>query len=99
MQLDVVKKLANLARIDMSDEEMNEIAKDFDSILAYIGQVQEAASANPNVEIVNKNIDSYPIYNVMREDVVTNQEGEFTDKILGQAPNTENGFLKVKQIL
>lgn len=99
MQLDVVKKLANLARIDMSDEEMNEIAKDFDSILAYIGQVQEAAAANPNVEVVNKNIDSYPIYNVMREDVVTNKEGEFTDKILDQAPNTEHGFLKVKQIL
>jgi len=99
MQLDVVKKLANLARIDMSEEEMNEIAKDFDSILAYIGQVQEAAAANPNAEIVNKNIDSYPIYNVMREDIVTNKEGEFTDKILGQAPNTEQGFLKVKQIL
>lgn len=99
MQLDVVKKLTNLARIDMSEDEMNEIAKDFDSILAYIGQVQEAAASNPNVEIVNKNIDSYPIYNVMREDVATNKEGEFTDKILGQAPSTENGFLKVKQIL
>lgn len=41
MQIEDVKKLANLARIDMSEDEMKEVAKDFDSILAYVGQVQK----------------------------------------------------------
>lgn len=99
MTLEDIKKLANLSRIDMDESEMVEIAKDFDAILAYVGQVQKAAAINPNIEIVNKDIDSYQIYNVMREDVVTNKEGEFTDKIMSLAPDTENGFLKVKQIL
>jgi aspartyl-tRNA(Asn)/glutamyl-tRNA(Gln) amidotransferase subunit C len=99
MTLDDIKKLANLARIDMSEEEMIEIAHDFDTILAYIGQVQEAASTGGVRGEVARIPESYPLFNIMREDVVTNKEGEFTDKILKQAPNTENGFLKVKQIL
>ena len=40
MKLEDIKKLADLARIDMSDEEMEGMAKDFDPILAYVGQVQ-----------------------------------------------------------
>lgn len=99
MQLEVVKKLANLARIDMSEDEMIEIAKDFDTILAYIGQVQEAATEGGIRGEVPKVPESYPLYNVMREDIVTNKSSEFTDKILSLAPNTENGYLKVKQIL
>lgn len=99
MTLEEIKKLADLARINIEEMELIEIAKDFDAILAYVGQVKEAAAMNPNIEIVNKNVNSYKIYNVMREDLVTNKGGEFTGKILDQAPDTENGFLKVKQIL
>lgn len=99
MTLEDIKKLANLARIDMEEAEMIEIAKDFDAILAYVGQVQEAASEGGVRGEVPKIPESYHLFNVMREDIVTNTGGEFTDKILGQAPKTENGFLKVKQIL
>lgn len=99
MQLDVVKKLANLARIDMEEVEMEEIAKDFDTILAYIGQVQEAATEGGVRGEVPKVPESYHLFNIMREDIVTNKSGDYTDKILKEAPNTENGYLKVKQIL
>ena len=99
MTLDDIKKLANLSRIDMEESEMIEIAHDFDSILAYIGQVEEAASMGGVRGEVPKIPESYPLFNVMREDIVTNKEGEFTDKIMKLAPDTEKGFLKVKQIL
>jgi aspartyl-tRNA(Asn)/glutamyl-tRNA(Gln) amidotransferase subunit C len=92
MQLEDVKKLATLARIDMSDEEMNEIAHDFDSILAYVGQVQEVAGK----------ITAEPIHtltNVMRSDTATNTPGEYTEKIIAEMPDTENGYLKVKKVL
>jgi len=103
MQLEEIKKLANLARIDMSEEEMKEIAKDFDSILAYVGQVKEAKSisARQDLDEVSdeKKPEDYFLHNVMREDVVTNKSGEYTEKILKDATDTQDGFLKVKQIL
>jgi aspartyl-tRNA(Asn)/glutamyl-tRNA(Gln) amidotransferase subunit C len=98
MKLEDVKKLADLARIDMSEEEMTIIAKDFDPILAYVGQVQEALKSSNDVSDGKKSEDHF-LHNVMREDIVTNKSGEYTDKILDNAPETENGFLKVKQIL
>lgn len=99
MQLEDIKKLANLARIDISEEEMIEIAKDFDPILAYVGQVQEALKISSRQGLDEKRSEDYFLHNVMREDEVTNNRGEYTDKILADAPDTENGFLKVKQIL
>lgn len=98
MKLEDVKKLADLARINMSDEEMTIIAKDFDPILAYVSQVQEALKLSEEVKD-GKQPEDHFLHNIMREDVVTNNGGEYTEKILADAPDTENGFLKVKQIL
>ncbi len=39
MTLEDIKKLAEMSRIDMEETEMNDLTKDFDSILAYVGQV------------------------------------------------------------
>lgn len=104
MQLEDIKKLAILARIDMTEEEMETIAKDFDPILAYVGQVQEALNLNSakqgsSEKLDEKKIEDYFLCNVMREDIATNTRGEYTDKIFANAPDTENGYLKVKQIL
>jgi aspartyl-tRNA(Asn)/glutamyl-tRNA(Gln) amidotransferase subunit C len=98
MQIEDIKKLAGLARIDMSDEEMIQIAKDFDPILAYVGQVQEALKLSEEISI-EKKPENYFLHNVMREDVVTNTRAEYTEKILAEMPETQDGFLKVKQIL
>jgi aspartyl-tRNA(Asn)/glutamyl-tRNA(Gln) amidotransferase subunit C len=98
MKLEDVKKLADLARIDMSEEEMTTIAKDFDPILAYVGQVQEAIKSNKNIS-EGKELEDHTLYNVMREDIPTNNRGEYTKEILADAPDTQDGFLKVKQIL
>lgn len=95
MQLEDIKKLADLARLDMTDEEMIGIAHDFDSILAYVGQIQEV-SGSLNVE---KRSDELVLHNIMREDVAINNGGEFTDKISKQFPESQDGYLKVKQIL
>lgn len=98
MKLKDIKKLADLARIDMKEEEMIEIAESFDSILAYVGQVQEALKTGKSVPESKKSND-YFLHNIMREDIITNNRGEYTEVILSNAPEAENGFLKVKQIL
>lgn len=94
MQLEDVKKLAIMARVDMDEAEMLEIANSFDSILAYVGQI-EKVSATSNTK---QDIGSIP-FNIVREDVVTNKPGEYTDKIVAQMPDSQDGFLKVKKIL
>ncbi|MFA5773745.1 MAG: Asp-tRNA(Asn)/Glu-tRNA(Gln) amidotransferase subunit GatC [Candidatus Paceibacterota bacterium] len=96
MQLEEIKKLANLARIDMSEEEMKEIAKDFDSILAYVRQVQEVSVKQ---DLAEKKSEDYFLYNVMRDDVITNKRGEYRDLIMAEMPDVQDGYLKVKQIL
>ena len=98
MKVEDVKKLADLARINMSEEEMEGIAKDFDPILAYVGQVQEALKLGENTSL-GKNREDNILHNVIREDIVTNKPGEYTDKILSEMPETQDGYLKVKQIL
>lgn len=98
MELNDIKKLANLARIDMSDEEMEGLAKDFDPILKYVGQVQGALGSDENNK-KDKKPDDYFLHNVMREDIVTNISNQYTKKILDNAPETQDGYLKVKQIL
>ena len=91
MKLEDIKKLAEMARVDMSDEELTKMANEFDPILAYVGQVGEVKQTDMDPE--------YLLQNVMREDVVTNPKGKYTDKIVEQMPDSQDGFLKVKQIL
>lgn len=93
MQLEDIKKLAELARVDMSDAEMTSMANDFDGILAYVGQVEEAA------KMVSKNDVNFALNNVAREDEQTNRGGEYTSKIIEQFPDQKAGYLKVKQVL
>lgn len=95
MQLDDIRKLATMARVDMDEAEMLEIAQSFDSILAYVGQIQKVSESTTKNTLA---IGSVP-FNIMREDVVTNKGGEYTDKIIAQMPDSQDGFLKVKQIL
>lgn len=96
MNLEDIKKLADMARIEMTEDEMQEVAKSFGSILEYVGQVQEV---NKMSSIGDKSKEDYFLHNVMRDDVVTNESGVYRDKIINEIPETENGYLKVKQIL
>lgn len=93
MDLKDIKKLAEMARIDMTDEEMSAMAHEFDGILEYVGQVQEAAKMIPKDEV------NFSFTNVARDDVVTNSGGEYTDDIVASFPDSQNKYLKVKQIL
>ena len=91
MELDDIKRLAVMARIEMSEEEMQGMLADFAPILAYVDQIKEATSESA--------VPTYQKTNVMREDIVTNERGECTEKILSGMPATEKGYLKVKKIL
>jgi aspartyl-tRNA(Asn)/glutamyl-tRNA(Gln) amidotransferase subunit C len=96
MELRDVENLAELARLELSLEEKQEILKDMGGILDYVKQIEK-------VEVP----DVHPVFaqkNVWREDLPA-QAGEiaayeFSKKlIVEQFPDSQDGFLKVKKIL
>lgn len=86
-----IKKLADLARIDISDSEAENLTGEMDSILEYVGQIKDAGGS------IQKIVPD--LHNVMREDVATNTGGEYTEDLLNSAPSREGKYFKVKKIL
>ena len=90
MEIKDVENLAELARIELSEEEKMDLVHDMEGILAYVKQVEEA-----QIEDIEP---SLGVHNIWREDAP--QEREFSkDSIIAQFPDSQDGFLKVKKIL
>ena len=88
-----VKKLAALARIAVSDKELEKFTKEFDAILAYVGQLEELNLPSDAAREVPA------LRNVMREDGVPHEGGIYTEKIAEQFPLRDGNALSVKQII
>jgi aspartyl-tRNA(Asn)/glutamyl-tRNA(Gln) amidotransferase subunit C len=86
-----VKHIAKLARLGISPEEEERFAKDLSSILDYIEKLKEVdvSGAEPACYAVL-------VENAFRKDEI--KSGTASEKILSQAPETKDGFLKVKSI-
>ena len=87
-----VAKLAKLARIEMTDAELDALSSEFAVILGAVDKIQNAPLAN-----VQPTSHPLPINNVTRPDVVvpslTNEEA------LSGAPAQEEARFRVPQIL
>ncbi|MHB1316485.1 MAG: Asp-tRNA(Asn)/Glu-tRNA(Gln) amidotransferase subunit GatC [Minisyncoccota bacterium] len=86
-----IEKLALLARIEVSEEEKEALAKSIESILGYVGQVTSVSEKAGTTTPV--------LVNVMRDDEVLNTPGEFTEALLSNAPHRDGNYLEVKKIL
>ena len=92
-----IQKLGELAKIEIKPEEAEGFKKDFESILGYINQIESVdLSTQAGVSDVKE---TFSTKNVLQEDIAKNKTGEFSAELLSSAPNTENGFIKVKKIL
>ena len=90
MEIKDVENLAELAKIELSLGEKEEILSEMKGILDYVKRVNEV-----ELEDVNAN---YPLYNVWREDEIGQRE--FSGELIkNQFPDAKDGFLKVKKIL
>ena len=90
---DEVAHLADLARIDLDDAELDGLAAQLDVILgavAQISQVTDAADVPPTTHAV-------PVENVTRPDVV--RASLPRDAVLAGAPAAEDGRFRVPRIL
>jgi len=94
ISLDEVKKLAELSRIELSESELEKMRGEIDSIISYIDTIQKVELPDmPDGSVYFDEV------NVMREDGEPHKAGEFTERLLAQAPRKEGKFLKVKKIL
>jgi len=96
MTIDDVHKLALLARIEMSLEEKQEFLENMESILGYVDIIKKATIDDLGADIERE---IGEIRNVMREDENPHESGLYTEILMAEAPDTQDGFLKVKQIL
>lgn len=87
-----VRKVAKLARLEMSEAEAEEFAGQLNAILDYVARMNEL-----NTDGVEPLAHCLPISNVFREDIVKESLG--TEKTLANAPQKDGAFFKVPKIL
>ena len=85
-----LNNLSSLARIDILPDEKEKMLADMQAILGYVSEINEVEG---NIQDAN-----FDLYNVVREDVATNERGVNTKALLDEAPATEDGYVKVEQV-
>ena len=93
LEIKDIEKLAELARIALSQEEKEKMRGEMESILDYVGQIKTA------VLKVGETKDVGSLRNVLRNDVNPNKSGENTSALVSEMPKKSGNYLKVKKIL
>ena len=89
---DEVKKVAQLARLELDESEIQTHAEQLEKILSYIEQLDKINTEN--VPCTTRAIDEV---NVLRED--EKKDFKNSEELLNLAPSRENQFFKVPKII
>ena len=92
-----VRALAKLARLEVSEAELEKLGKEIPAILHFVETIQAAsavgrtgpASAEP----------TKALRNVMRADENPHESGKYTKKLLEAAPARDGDRVTVKQVI
>src|SRR3954451_24458626 len=87
-----VRHIAKLARIAMSDEEIERLAPELNNILGWIEQLGEVNTdgVEPLTAVIDQKLR-------LRDDVV--DDGNIRDKVLANAPEAQHGFFAVPKVI
>ena len=87
-----VRHIAKLARIAMSDDEIERLAPELNNILGWIEQLAEVNTdgVEPLTAVIDQKLR-------LRDDLVT--EGNIRDEILANAPEAQHGFFAVPKVI
>lgn len=88
-----VTRLANLARIGITDDEAAALAGELDAIVGFVGRLStvETEGIEPTSQVTG-------LVDVWREDVV--KPSPLTrEELLANAPATQDGYIKVRRVL
>lgn len=87
-----VRRIAHLARIAVKEDEVPHLQGELNAILAFVEQLSEV-----NIDNVEPMTSVIPMKMKKRKDVVT--DGEIPDKVLANAPATEDHFFLVPKVV
>jgi len=87
-----VRHIARLARIAMSDEEIERLAPELNNILGWVEQLGEVNTdgIEPLTAVIDQKLR-------LRHDAVT--DGNIRDEILANAPEAQHGFFAVPKVI
>ena len=87
-----VRHIAKLARIAMSDEEIERLAPELNNILGWVEQLAEVNTdgVEPLTAVIAQKLR-------MRDDVVT--DGNIRGEVLANAPEAQHGFFAVPKVI
>ena len=90
---DDVLKLARLARLSLTEDEITRYQSELGEILQYVEQLQnvDVTGLEPTAQVTG-------LTNVMREDIIFDY-GATPDDLLAIAPDTEGRLVKVKRMI
>ena len=89
---DTVRRIAQLARIALADDEVEHLREELNAILAFVEQLSEV-----NIDGVEPMTSVIPMQMKKRADVVT--DGGIADEILKNAPAAEDHFFAVPKVV
>lgn len=89
-----IEHIALLSRLELSDDELNKYGEQLSAVLGYIDQLQEVHidGTEPTAQITG-------LTNVLREDVVEDWDKREMEAALKEAPDLEDGQVKVRRVL
>jgi aspartyl-tRNA(Asn)/glutamyl-tRNA(Gln) amidotransferase subunit C len=87
-----VRHIAKLARIAMSDEEIERLVPELNNILGWVEQLGEVNTdgIEPLATVIDQQLR-------LRDDVVT--DGGLRDEVLANAPEAQHGFFAVPKVI
>jgi aspartyl-tRNA(Asn)/glutamyl-tRNA(Gln) amidotransferase subunit C len=89
-----IEHLASLARIRLSEPELEDFESELSSIMTYVSTVSSIAADKTDEEPAVG-----AVHNVLRKDEVTNDANQFTEDIIAEMPAHEGRYLQVQKIL
>lgn len=92
IDLSTVRRIANLARIEVAEEELPPLANELNKILAFVEQLEAVNTddVQPLTSVVDAQLPR-------RADVVS--DGGYPERVLANAPQAEHGFFTVPKVI
>jgi aspartyl-tRNA(Asn)/glutamyl-tRNA(Gln) amidotransferase subunit C len=89
-----IKHIASLARLELTNKELDLYGKQLSGILKYIDQLQDVdvTDVEPTAQVTG-------LSNVLREDKIKDWDESEREEALGEAPDRVGRFIKVKRVL
>ena len=87
-----VRKVAKLARLEISESDVELFTSQLEKILGYVAQLEQVDTSG--IEPTTRAVE---VVNAMREDLV--EVNSSREDILNQAPHREGDFFRVPKIL